>query len=446
MAGNYTALSRFRTRRVQDNLTKLYATNWAGLSLVAPSEVGAGNAVRFPGYAASTTNLAIGAVNTPMTFTLTVDKTFTAGDFIVAASSANPATKWVKGNVTAYTTGSPGSVTMNVQYTNGTGSVNDWTIGGTIPTARNYYGNTKFLGTDNETSFPLPTVAPFYTTGLSTTQFGINLIDHMDGFPSNDAAGFAASAGTTFEQVTINGATTTALVIDQTNPTAPIDYINGYRKQSWGMVYRDVANSGGVGGTDIPRLLTRYKLWVNALLITTGATADKFTTTNRRVTIWEMKTVTDFRYTVTIIYANSTDATTYSVPVGTIGWEIVVDNGGGEYVVSDFYRYKNYTTDVPQGEFFAFDVYWQRATEYTDLTTGRFLVRIKTAGATTWTTIADVNATTAGASNRHMGIADPSTINNKVQRIFFFGVYGKYGQTNMKIKCANLEFWNGLID
>ncbi len=43
--------------------------------------------------------------------------------------------------------------------------------------------------------------------------------------------------------------------------------------------------------------------------------------------------------------------------------------------------------------------------------------------------------------NRHMGV-DTS----EVQRIFFFCIYGKYEQTNMKFKNANLEFWNGLLD
>lgn len=443
MAGNHTALSNFKMKTVRDNLTLLYATNWAGITQAAPSGVGGTNAVRFPDYAASTTSRSIPSVGATIALTLTVDKAFTANTDYVRANSVSDPTKYVDGLVTAY---GSGAITITAQYVGGSGSVNDWTIGGTIPAGRHYFGDIKFVGTDTETDFALPVGSPFYAT--VSTSFGIQFIDWIDGFASDDAAGFAGSASTDFEQVTIRGVTTTALVIDQKQPTANIDNTNGYRKQTWAMFYCDTALSNA-----FPRMLIRYDLWINDL---TG----KFSSTNRRVNICEMKTVTDHRYVITIIYADATDAAEFGVAVGTIGWEIISDNRANVLTAEEFFRYKNFTVPVPTEEFFKFEVYWQRPTSHADVTTGRLLVQYTLESDTEPTVVCDYHSVTNAAYNAmhplaavgnnpdtnnvnvHNGV-DIGTNNGKPQRIFFFGVYGKYERTNMMLKCANAEFWNG---
>lgn len=454
MTTKISALSNVAIKSPNDNIAEYYATNWK-ISQAAPSEVIGSTARRYQSYANSTTSKTIANVGTSVTLLIELGKSFSPNDDFIQCVSKGDATKWMKGNVTASTADNGsgnGSVTFNVQYKNGAGTFADWTVGGTIPDGKNYTGNIKFVGTDSETNFPLPAGSPLFASDTATTQFGTYFIDFMDGFPTNDAAGLAASAATTYEQVTINGETTTAFVIDQTNPTAPIDYINGYRKQTWATCYRNIS---AVGFADLPRLMIKYHMWINDL---TG----KFTTTNRKLAFFDCKTGSasqggDFRYFVGLVYADSANAAEYSVPVGTVGWEINADNNANSaspaLTAETFFNVKVFNVAVPQDQFFEANFYWKRGVDNADLTTGRFLFRIKLAGDRDYITVWDQNSVTNAAyvaahpslspANRNIHMGERG---NKFQRLFYFGAYGKYEQTNMKFKCAKLSFHGGLLD
>lgn len=437
-----TLVSRRTKRNVPRKSQRLantnYASKWAGITQDAPSGVTGSTATRYKSNSSSVSSVAI-AGNGTKSFTIETGEGYVVGDHIMVIPDSQP-TYYMAGNVTAHNSGT-GAISFNVTASNGSGTFASWSLGGTIPDGRNYFGLIKFAGTDSETGFALPTGAPLYAN--TSTGFCIQFIDWYDGFPTNDAAGFAVSASTDFEQVTIDGVTTTALVIDQKQPVAPIDPVGGYRKQTWAMLYRDVA-------TDLPRLLTSYDLWINDL---TG----KLSTTNRRVNIWEMKTVDDFRYVCTIIMADATDATEFGVAVGTIGWEIICDNRAASLTVEEFFRYKNFTTPVPTEEFVKFIVFWVRGS-YTDETKGRLLIQYKPYDSDDFLTVCDYNyQSNIGYNSSHPLQAvgnSPDTDNRNIHmgvnggaphRIFFCGVYGKYEQTSFKVKCANLEFHDNYL-
>ncbi|WP_292992666.1 hypothetical protein [Nitrosomonas sp.] len=443
-------MSALVSRRSQRNIPRtgyklanlLYATNWKGLSVASPTLVGGAKATRYPNAATSLTPYLIKSSGT-VTVTLVADVAFEADDYIQMVDAADSA-NYMEGNVTEYNT-VPGSkiLKFNVQHSGGSDTKSDWKIGGTIPVGRNYTCSLKFAGEDAETGFALPTGAPFYAS--ENTGFGVQDINWMDGYPTNDTAGVATSIGTTFESVVINDVITTAFVLEQKKPVAKLDSVVGYKKQQWAMMQRDQNRVGGL--PDIPKLRIKYKLWVNDL-------STKLSVTNRRVNPLEMKTITDFRYAVSFIKANAADAADPAnggVLEGTVGWELLVDNKANSLPVApEFLRWKNFTVPVPYEQFFTFETYWQRSASYADETTGRFLLRVILPGETEYTTVFDMNAETVSAYNlawgtsyvnRHMGIEG-----SPVHRIFFFGIYGKFEWVAMKFKCAMLKFLDSLID
>lgn len=89
----------------------------AGVSMVGP--MGATG----PGYTAtSTSSVAIGAGS--KTLTIGTGKAYSAGMRARAYSTSDP-TKWMEGLVTAYT---GGDLTINVDKTNGSGTITNWTV------------------------------------------------------------------------------------------------------------------------------------------------------------------------------------------------------------------------------------------------------------------------------------------------------------------------------
>lgn len=314
--------------------------------------------------------------------------------------------------------------------------------GGTVPNYYNYYCDNSLLGTDTETGFAVPAAAPLY----SSVKYGVYVIDWYDGFPSNDRAGVNVGHPIAVEDCVIDGIATKCLSITQKASAAPL-HVDGYRKQAWYTLHRDVAVAA-----DLPKLFIQYDLWLPDFIA-----AGVFTVTNRRITIFDVKTSGDFRYTVNIIYANSSDAAQFGTTVGTLGFEIIGDNNAnGGLPFDEFFRVKIFDVPVPQGEFFKIDYCWKRAASSADLLSGRFRLRYKKYGDSEYTTVWDQYPETNAAYAAEFGITSLSGVLNrniqmgvnlnKIQRMFIAGIYGKYEKVDVTIKVANVEIWDGLIN
>lgn len=103
-----------------------YATQYAELTVFA-AEMEALAGAAFTGT--STTSLAIGTGS--KSFTTQTGLSFSAGQFIVAASASGP-TNYMVGNITSYNTGT-GALVMNSTAVGGSGTMTDWALG-LIPT------------------------------------------------------------------------------------------------------------------------------------------------------------------------------------------------------------------------------------------------------------------------------------------------------------------------
>lgn len=96
---------------------------WTTATNTVAEEIMAAAGADFTGT--STTSLAIGTGS--KSFTTQADLSFSAGQFIIAASAAGP-TNYMIGNITSYNTGS-GALVMNCTAVGGSGTLADWQIG-----------------------------------------------------------------------------------------------------------------------------------------------------------------------------------------------------------------------------------------------------------------------------------------------------------------------------
>jgi hypothetical protein len=150
----------------------------------------------------STSSLAIGTGS--KTFAAEAGKMFVVGQYVMAASAADP-TKWMHGQVTAYSF-STGSLTVNVDLVGVGGTVNDWSIGlsGPLPT------------TGWQTIATVPTTSgagPFDFTGITGAYSDLLLL----------FAGMSHNSGS-------NASLTIALSNDGTNFTTSFSHHGGDRR------------------------------------------------------------------------------------------------------------------------------------------------------------------------------------------------------------------------
>lgn len=321
---------------------------------------------------------------------------------------------------------------------------------GTVPINRDFVCDNKLSGFDAETGFLIPSGEPLFAN--SSIGYGIYCIDQQRGFPTNDRAGIDTTMPISIQDVVIRGKSTKALTLRTRATGAPI-FLNpvdggatrGFGQQLWYMFHRNLA---ALGAADLPRLLIGYDLKLpdfNLLGI--------FNTTDRRLAIFDVKAENDFRYIVSIIYANAADASAFGVSPGTLGWEIVCDNNAnGSLTFAEFFRVKVYDVPVPVADFFRIEFYFLRAASFADLTGGRFLVRYKKQNDINYTTVWDQHAATNATYNALRGTSNVNRgmgVNGaKIHRIFASGQYGNYLNTSLDLETqiANFQMFDGLID
>jgi len=332
---------------------------------------------------------------------------------------------------------------------NGTGADHvSATPPGLVPDNRQYACHWAWTGTDSDTGFSPPTGAPL----SSTTNYGCYFIDSTYGFATNDHAGVSPLATVATEDAIIRGVPCKALVLWVAAPNNTLRPA-GYGRQLWRELQRAIT-------ADLSRLTIQQDMWLPDLTTLLSAT-------RRRLTVFDVKSSSDFRYKVTLIYADSVDAAKYSVPVGTIGWEIIGDNvANGSLTFEEFFRVVLYnqcapldhSVSVPLQEWFGFRVYWKRGASYSDLTGGQLVVQIKRSTDSKYVTVWDQNSTTNAAYNALYPLSatgnTPDTDNrnihmgvngSKIQRIFR-GIYGLYEEFPVTLKLANEDFWSGIPD
>lgn len=341
--------------------------------------------------------------------------------------------------------------------------VGDGISGGTVPNTRKVVCDIPFTGTDTETGFAPPTGSPMYATVL----YGVYAIDWMNGFATNDAAGLSGAGHLiTFKDVVIEGRATKALSLKLLAVDSAVfnhsHNTPGYRQQLWGTVHRNVSVA-----SDFQQMGFSCFVWINDL---TG----KLSVNNRRVTFIDMKNGHAtlggaLRRSLTIIMANSADAAEFGVPVGTVGWETIIDNFANYtdgLTQEEFIRHKNFTVPVPQGEFFEIDFSFKKSASYSDLETGRFIVRIRAQYSSEWRTIADLYSTTVAAyevahplqclfptsgaphaqRNIHHSVRAAGTADDDMLQRIFFGQYSKRENTDFEIMFAEPRFYSGIRD
>lgn len=341
--------------------------------------------------------------------------------------------------------------------------------GGTVPDDRNFVCDIPFIGTDTETGYGPPTGSPMYATDL----YGAYVIDWYNGFVTSDKAGVDSICPITFKDVIVEGHATKALsikflaVADATYNHAT--HTGGYRQQAWGTIRRNL-----ITGSDFESFGFNCFVWINSL---TG----KHDATHARTTIVDMKTGNltgggALRYLLTIIRSdvtnpgdNITDAALYGVASGIYGWEVIIDNNAndlGAIVREEFTRFKNYTVPVPEEEWFELDFSFKKSSSYSDLTGGRFIVRMRPGNSPVWSTIADIYSTTVAAyealyplraidpvggtrqaqRNIHHSIRDPGSEYDDILHRIFFGQYSKRKNTDFEIMFAKPRFYSGIRD
>lgn len=390
MNGNITNSTNFKLRSKNENITTLFATNFAGLSF------------------GTITNFAP-AIGTP-------------GSKHVDNSSIVPTPPY------------PGTVT------------NFWSYVCDIP----------INGTDTETGFAKPTGAPLY----ASVQYGVEVIDYYTGFVTNDWAGINAISTIAFETVTIDGEETTALSLTfKAVPDAVYNsaiHSGGFSQQLWYTFRRNLSLAQNITSSSF-----RFHFWINNL-------SDKYTATKNRTVIFTTKTGHptkggSLRNQLVIIYANAADAEEFDVEPGTIGWEVAIDNDANSVspvlTKEEFVRFKNYTIPVPQEEWFEVEVYRKLGDSYSDLSGGRFIVRLKVAGVRY--TLFDIYSTTVaqyeidhplqcvfpqvGTPHAQRNIQRGEFTDDKLERIFI-GQYSSRLNTDFTVKVAKVSFKTGLTE
>lgn len=387
MNGNMTNSTNFKLRSKNENITTLFATNFAGLSFGTPTNFAP----------------AIGVQG--------------------SKHVTNGSSPYVPGTVTDY-----------------------WSYVCDIP----------INGTDTETGFDKPTGPPLY----ASVQYGVFVIDYYTGFVTNDWAGINAISTIAFETVTIDGEPTTALSLTlKAVPDAVYNsaiHSGGYDQQLWYMFGRKLSLAANITSSSFG-----FHFWINNL-------SDKYTAKKNRTVIFTTKTGHptkggSLRNQLVIIYADATDAAEFDVPIGTIGWEVAIDNDANNVspvlTKEEFVRFKNFTIPIPQEEWFEVEVYRKLGDSYSDLVSGRFIVRLKIAGV--WHTLFDIYSTTVsqyeidhplqcvfpqvGTPHAQRNIQRGEFTDDKLERIFI-GQYSNKLNTDFTVKVAKVSFKTGLTE
>jgi len=298
----------------------------------------------------------------------------------------------------------------------------------------------RFTGTDPVTGFAYPNTAPLFAYNGGTVEgFGMYVIDQYFGFTAADpVAAFPGVIGVTTETNTVRGVSMTTLKANHFNHV-PSNYSSGI--QSHFLLYRNI-NAVGFTDLDTGCVDTWIRLPDHSTLLNSSY---KFRTFH------DYKSSGDFRYGIQLIYANATDAAAFHCDVGKIGVLFTADTGANGVGVPfvEFIRMKNFSIDVPL-DFFKSTMAWIRSTDYSDLTSGRFIYRINDQ------TVFDVNPNSVAqynidhplactgntiptnCINRHKG---PN--NNPWQRLFLVSNYfGGIGGKDVQFELARLRIWN----
>jgi len=229
---------------------------------------------------------------------------------------------------------------------------------------------------------------------------------------------------------------------------------NDYKRQVWYLIQRNLSVAA-----DLPELTIRYTINV-------GNLTNKLPASNRRHVLFDAKTGHptlggDFRVSLQMIRANAADVTNNGATLNAVGWQLQGDNNANGYhpdgtpivrnpdrPIVTYWCVRNFSTVVPESQYFDLEIYRKKAATYSDLTDGQFRLRIKRFGDPDFITLLDVTAATLPAMydndgalgvNRHLGQYDRA-----IERIFMAGLYGGYNlNVEQEIKVTNVELWDG---
>jgi len=350
----------------------------------------------------------------------------------------------------------------NFQPSPGTPASQHVANGGTVPNYLSYVCDNLITGTDASTGYGPPSGDPLKVTVL----YGVYVIDYYRGFATNDRAGVDIVAPISFEDVVINGESTKALVLTQTEvPQATFDnavHSGGFRQQLWYTFYRNTTT-----GNDLPVASFNGFFWVNDLSDKYYIPASGYAGAKNRTTFIDWKSGTasnggDYRVSIALIAATDLEVSEYGATKGQRGFEIVLDNQGNATpdltpAHDEYVRFKNFSVPIPEGEFFEFDFYLKRGASVSDTTTGRFLFRIRPQGSLWWTVVCDLTSESIAQFNiDHPSEAlFPSAQNcrmitmgsrgDKMQRLFC-GQYSNRYNKEFTVKFAKIKFNSGLRD
>lgn len=299
----------------------------------------------------------------------------------------------------------------------------------------------RITGTDPITQFPYPNGAPLFAyNGGVQEGFGIYVIDQDHGigppspYPPTDAEKFAGTIGVTIETETVRGVPMPVL---HTNHYSHFKAGYATEEQSHFLLYRNIF---APGFADLQKAC--FDIWWRL-----PNQAPLLDASYKFRAIHDFKTTDDFRYIVQVIRADAADAAAFKVAEGKIGFICSADNKTNFSLTQvEFFRMKNYSIDVPL-DYFKSTIFWDRASDYTDLNSGRFIFRVndQTVFDVNPVSIAQYNidhplactnqAVPSNCINRHKGIH-----NSPWQRLFMLANYfgGKAG--------SDTEFYVAKLD
>lgn len=318
-----------------------------------------------------------------------------------------------------------------------------------------------FTGTDTLTGFSVSDLAALPLAvrpvgGVSSNPGGYavyticHAFDPSGNFPTYDQAGFDFNFGASIAPQTIEGLSINALSTRVKNTGIAA----GYKTQIWRHLNRDLTLATG----DLPELCYEFVLTLPDF----GPLTDS---SSRVVTLFDIKSrgsgvgQGDQRHTFGLF--RSTGAyDEYGAASGKMGWYCQSDSlGNTEVSPAEFYfRYKNFSVDVPVNEPFKLRIYIKRAATFADVATGRYRIEIKKADGSE-AVLFDCTQGYAAAWNTQFpnwssaGITQPAMNVSKgkfgrwVQAMYLPGVYfgGKANQ-DVTTKSAAFNLWDGYPD